>query len=63
MGEPEAIKAIKEGCVEINKVVYDVIPRPDGSCETCCFNVEAYCPQKALDICCTGGNVLWVKHN
>lgn len=61
MGEPEARKAIKEGYVQIGDVIYDVIPKPNGSCDTCYFENADRCPQIALNICSTGGNVLWKR--
>lgn len=62
MGEPEAIKAIKEGYVKIGDITYNVISNPSGSCDNCCFEEAERCPQIALNICCTGGNILKIKH-
>ena len=61
MGEPEAIEAIKRGWVKINGEEYTVHPQPSGSCDGCVFEDEKHCPQRALDICCTGGNILKYK--
>lgn len=64
MGEPEAIRAIKEGKVTIGNKEYNVENQPSGSCDNCDFfllredNELESCPIQALNICCTGGNIL-----
>lgn len=58
MGEPEAREAILKGLVTINDIEYIVHPQPSGSCDGCVFEDRKHCPQIALDICCTGGNIL-----
>ena len=63
MGEPEAVAAIKQGWVKIGDTIFTVVPRPDGSCATCYFEEDEHCPQMALNICCTGGNVLRLKRD
>lgn len=60
MGEAEAIKAIKRGRVKINGKEYTIHSQPSGCCDGCVFLRKGRCPQLALDICCTGGNIL--KH-
>lgn len=62
MGEPEAIRAIKEGFVTINNIEYKIISQPSGNCTGCDFITADSCPIKALNICSTGGNIL-VKRN
>lgn len=62
MGEPEAIRAIKEGFVKINNTEYKIISQPSGSCTGCYFESVNPCPTKALNICSTGGDIL-VKRN
>lgn len=63
MGEPEAIAAIKAGKVIINGTEYLVTKHPKGHCDGCDFltEVPSMCPQKALDICCTGGCIMTKK--
>lgn len=61
MGEPEAKEAILKGFVKINDVEYSIHPQPSGSCDDCVFFDGEHCPQKALDICCTGGHILKYK--
>ena len=61
MGEPEARRAILKGFVTINDIEYIVHPQSSGSCDGCVFEDEDHCPKLALDICCTGGNILKYK--
>lgn len=61
MGEPEAKEAILKGLVTINDIEYIVHPQPNGSCDECVFEDKEHCPKIALDICCTGGNILKYK--
>ena len=60
-GEPEAKEAILKGLVTINDIEYIVHPQPNGSCDGCVFEDKEHCPKIALDICCTGGNILKYK--
>lgn len=61
MGEPEALEAILKGFVTIDGIEYTVHPKQDGGCDECVFEDNIHCPKKALDICCTGGNILKYK--
>lgn len=61
MGEPEAREAILKGLVTINDIEYIVHFQPSGSCDGCVFEDKDHCPKLALDICCTGGNILKYK--
>lgn len=61
MGEPEAREAILKGLVTINDIEYIVHSQPSGSCDGCVFEDKDHCPKLALDICCTGGNILKYK--
>lgn len=61
MGEPEAREAILKGFTTIDNIEYIIHPQPSGSCDGCVFEDRKHCPQIALDICCTGGNILKYK--
>lgn len=58
MGEPEAKEAILKGFVTIDGIEYIIHPQNSGSCDNCAFEDREHCPQLALNICCTGGNIL-----
>lgn len=58
MGEPEAKEVILKGFVTIDGIEYIIHPQNSGSCDNCAFEDREYCPQLALNICCTGGNIL-----
>lgn len=57
MGEPEAIKAIKIGIVDINGETFTIEKEPHGWCDGCYF-LDKHCPSIAKHICCTGGYIL-----
>lgn len=61
MGEPEAIKAIKEGFIEIDNKIFLIEKEPHGWCDGCYFLDSKYCPTMARKICCTGGMILKEK--
>lgn len=58
MYEAAAMNAIKKGEVYINNKKFLIKKEPHGSCDGCYFSGKKTCPQIALDICCTGGNIL-----
>lgn len=63
MYEIEAIKAIRNGKVNIGNIEYKVEKHPKGHCDGCSFNiiennVHLRCPSLALKICCSGGYIL-----
>lgn len=60
MNESWALKAIKEGYVEVDGIKYEIVSNPTGSCLGCYF-YPAKCDHvpKVTTICCShGGNVL-----
>lgn len=55
MGEPEAYKALEEGCIRVDGKVYNMEKQPQGWCDGCCFYNMEICPSIAKKVCCTGG--------
>lgn len=63
MWEYNAKKDIQKKYTIIDNERYEIKHSAHGGCDGCYFhrvikNKIQQCPQKALDICCTGGNIL-----
>lgn len=57
MGEPESIKAIKDGYTIIDNTKYTIVKSSSGSCDNCIFSQKLDCSDIARHICCTGGYI------
>lgn len=65
MGEPEALRAIRDGVVNINGELYEIVRQQNGHCDGCSFYTEdskPICPSLATKVCCTGGYILVNKN-
>lgn len=61
MGEPEAIKSIRLGEVQIQDKTFTIHKELKGGCTDCYFSDTLQCPPTATKICTTGGNILKLK--